>query len=92
MTHELRSQILTLSDAEEYKFPDAPIHSAVIGLSPFCKRPGFDKPVYMEPDEQRIFIGLAYPVRLSQALMNAPHAVNNKFDFRSCANETIGPG
>lgn len=44
-THVLRSQILTLSDADEYKFPEAPTHNAVIGLSPFCNNPGLDAPV-----------------------------------------------
>lgn len=55
----LKSQIRTLSDAAEYKLPDAPIDIAVIGDSPTCVIPTLAVPAIVLPDEVSVLIALA---------------------------------
>lgn len=51
ITYFRTSQMRTLSDADVYKLPDGPMHSDVMGFSPFCIRPGLDGPLQMFPEE-----------------------------------------
>lgn len=54
LTHFLRSQIRTLSDAATYKLPDAPKESAVTGVSPARERPRFAVPDNVLPLEHSV--------------------------------------
>lgn len=87
----LRSQIRTLSDAATYKFPEAPIESAVTGVSPVCDSPKFALPDNVFPDEHNVFTAFVWLARKSQTRTKAPHAENNKFVLRSCSTATTGP-
>lgn len=88
----LKSQIRTLSEPAVYKLPDAPIHKAVIGVSPGGVRPKFAVPDIVWPDDVNVFIALALPARVSHTFMNAPQAENNKLDIGSYSMATTGPG
>lgn len=41
----------TLSEADVYRLPEGPIHSAVIGFSPLWIRPGLAGVAHTTPDE-----------------------------------------
>lgn len=82
----------TLSEPAVYKLPDAPMHKAVIGVSPGWVNPRFAVPASVFPDDVRILTAFAWLERGSQTLINAPHAENSRFDDLSYSMATTGPG